>query len=91
MMGAPLVPAAAATACAKNCLRVLRSGINRFQPLDHILAAPFVTGARTVAGPIEIHANPALVPDLLQDPMARRKIDVAVAEVVNTLEELRFG
>src|SRR5690349_22946066 len=91
MIGAPFVPAAAATACARNCRRVLTSGINRLQPLDDIPAASFVTGPGAVARPVEIDANPALVTDLLQNAMASWKIDIAVAEVVNTLEELRFG
>src|SRR5437016_2799168 len=68
-----------------------RSGINRLQSLYYILAAMLVAGARRVARAIQIDADPSLVADLLENPMAGRKIDVPVAQVVNAFEELRLG
>src|SRR5437667_12865273 len=70
---------------------VRRSSINRFQPVNYIAATTLVAGARPVARAIQIDADPSFVADRLQNPMAGRKVDVSVAEIVNAFEELRLG
>src|SRR5437016_6825241 len=71
--------------------KVRRSSIDRLQPLHHVLAAVLVASARAVAREIQIDADPSFVGDALQNPMAGRKVDVSVAEVVNAFEELRLA
>src|SRR5215831_15180259 len=66
-----------------------RSGIDRLQTLDHVSSAALIACSRTVARAVEIHADPTLVFDLRENAMAGRKIDLAVAQVINTLEEFR--
>jgi hypothetical protein len=66
--------------------------INWFEPIHDVIAAMLVTGARTIASPVQVHANPASIIYLLQDTMASGKIDIPVAEIVDTIEEFcRWG
>src|SRR5579872_3370368 len=76
---------------APHFSNVRLSSIYGLQFLDHVLAAMLVARARTIAGEIQIHADPAFVVDLLQDAMAGGEVDVAIAEVVDAFEELCLG
>src|SRR5579862_2433163 len=67
-----------------------RSGINRLQSFHHVPAAMIVAGARPLASAVQVHADPTLVTDLLQDTVAGGEVDVSVSQVVHALEKFRF-
>src|SRR5690242_736919 len=66
-----------------------RSSIDRLQPIHDVRAAMLKARARAVARSIKIDADPAFVSDPFENAMAGGKIDLAVAQIVNALEELR--
>src|ERR1051326_8741520 len=59
------------------------SGIDRFQPVHDVSAAPLVTGARALAGDVEIDADPTLKVNGFENAVAGGEVDIAVAEIVN--------
>src|ERR1700676_2672526 len=70
---------------------VRRSYIDRLQAVYYILSATFIALSRAVAGKIQIYANSTFVGDLFQDAVAGWEIDVAIAQVVDALEEFGSG
>src|SRR5579862_5566924 len=91
-VSAAIAPNTGAAAAHFNILRRLRRSldINWLQFLDDILAAVLVARARTIAREVQIHADPALVSNLFQNAMAGGEVDIAIAEIVDALEELRL-
>src|SRR5690242_8552180 len=80
------VPRAAAPSRARREIVVGRtSDINRIERIHHIFAGALVAGARTLAGDIEIHNQPALESDGFEDAVAAGEVDLAVAQVEDTL------
>src|ERR1022692_5338658 len=64
------------------------SGINRLQRFDYIGSAAFVADAGAVAGYVQIDNEPILERSRLQHAMARRKVHVSIAQVIDILEEV---
>src|SRR5262249_55985614 len=55
--------------------------INCLQLIDHVIAAAFVAGPRTVAGDVEVGAEPALEVDGFEHAVTPGKIDHAVTVI----------
>src|SRR5580698_9350361 len=90
---AAIAPNTGAAAAHLSIVRRFGSSLNIdwLQFLDNILAAVLIARARPIAGAVQIDADPTLVRDLLQNAMAGGEIDVPIAQIVDALEELRFG
>src|SRR6266536_2343147 len=69
------------------------SNIYLLEFVDHIRAATLVALSRAIARNVQVHDQPSLVGDRLQHAMATRKIDVAAAQIEDTLtiEAVRLG
>src|ERR1039458_1837236 len=63
------------------------SDINRLQRVDDVSPAPFVADAGAFAGYVQIHDEPVVERSRLQHAMAGREVHVAIAQIVDILEE----
>src|ERR1017187_4421911 len=84
---------AAAASAIPSALRRVISNINGLQCSNYVSAAALVAGPRTVAGDVQVDAQPSLESHPAEDPVAGREIDLAVAQVEDAVAEvlLRSG